>query len=102
MLATVLLAAPAAESAASCRTDRLGNVVCRGASPAPALRLPKPLEPPAARNLPTYIPSWREDAFGTVRPQEPTVTGDNPFGEAPRPEPRAQCRTDSFGAVRCR
>jgi hypothetical protein len=97
-------AAPQAD-AQGCRTDRLGNVICRDLprqSP-PPLRLGRPAPPEEpARETPTIAGS-HTDAFGETRPPRLSVTGERPFGARPRPvAPLRACTSDTFGTIRCR
>jgi hypothetical protein len=107
LLALALLAGgtPPVE-AQGCRTDRLGNTLCRDLprqSP-PPLRLGRGAAVP--REIPpedVAIPGRREDAFGETRPPRLSVTGERPFGARPRPEARTRiCVRDAYGSVRCR
>ncbi len=101
-LAALLVIAPhIAQAQTDCRTDRLGNVVCRSV-PAPRAREEAPLAVPPARRPPAYIAPSEQDTFGNIRVRPPRATGTNPYGTPPRAPRLQRCTTDSFGGVRCR
>jgi len=102
LLAALLALAPgAAQAQTDCRTDRLGNVICRS-MPTPRAREAPPLAVPPARQPPAYIAPSDRNTFGNLRVRPPRRTGTNPFGTPPRPPQIRHCTTDSFGGVRCR
>jgi hypothetical protein len=103
------LGPPPAE-AQGCRTDLLGNTLCRDLprqSPAP-VRLGRSKAAPAAPAPETApedvtMSAGQEDAFGETRPPRLSVSGGRPFGTPPRPVPPARiCVRDGLGTVRCR
>ena len=99
----VLLVPPAL--AQECRTDRLGNTVCRDlpGTGEPLQPLPRPAFPVAPGEPQVLIPSMRRNAFGEIR-RDPGGLVESPrFGTPPRPDPvPPRCRTDAFGNVICR
>jgi hypothetical protein len=102
-------AAPPAE-AQGCRTDRLGNTLCRDL-PRQSPPLVRPgrsrtaLTEPAPETAPEDVTmsGGQQDAFGETRPPRLSVSGGRPFGAPPRPVPPTRiCVRDNLGTVRCR
>jgi hypothetical protein len=104
LFALVLSSAPAAGQG-DCRTDALGETICRDLPPrvvAPRPRPTIPVEPGAELRPDRFIPSTRRDAFGRVRPDRDGLIESPRFGTSPRPGPvQLPCRTDAFGNTIC-
>lgn len=91
-------------TAQECRTNTLGDVICRDlpGDTRPRARPAIPLEDWSASRPDGFIPSTREDAFGRIRPA-PGGRFDSPrLGQGSRPgSVQLPCRSDAFGNMIC-